>query len=52
MATTDDALDAILSGHNVEILGGAGRGKSTLIHYLVCTTVDYLNYHLRGIDIL
>lgn len=34
MATTDDALDAILSGHNVEILGGAGRGKSTLINSL------------------
>lgn len=27
MATTDQALDAILSGHNVEILGGDGRGK-------------------------
>lgn len=32
--TTDDALDAILSGYNVEILGGAGRGKSTLINSL------------------
>ena len=32
--TTDDALDIILSGHNVEILGGAGRGKSTLINSL------------------
>lgn len=34
MATTNNALDAILSGHNVEILGGAGRGKSTLINSL------------------
>ena len=34
MVTTDDALDATLSGHNVEILGGAGRGKSTLINSL------------------
>ena len=32
--TTNDALDAILSGRNVEILGGAGRGKSTLINSL------------------
>lgn len=32
--TTDDALDLILSGENVSILGGGGRGKSTLIKSL------------------
>ena len=34
METTEEALDAILSGHNVEIIGGAGRGRSTLINSL------------------
>lgn len=34
MATTEDAINAILSGSNVAVLGGGGRGKSTLINTL------------------
>lgn len=34
MANVDNALNAILSGDNVAILGGGGRGKSTLLNSL------------------
>ena len=32
--TTDDALNSILNGNNTAILGGGGRGKSSLINSL------------------